>query len=432
MSNSNINLNINHKIKKYKRKLQNPIKTTKRNIYKKKINYYKKLLNKKYIGGAHEINYDIVLQIPKPFDPIKYKLNLDEKIAIKALGYSVMKHNKPLEPVIFERRVPRKYDVVIEILYSGICHSDWHAIKGDSIFPLIPGHEMAGKIISVGDSVTEFKLGDKVGVGPIVDSCRQCGQCKQDHEQYCEYGATWAYDSQERNPGDLEPHGLNITYGGFSNIITVDQNYVLKIPSHIKLDVVAPLLCAGITTYSPLKQMNIGPGYKVGVAGIGGLGHLAIKQAKALEAEVVALTTTEWKLDDSLRIGADSSVLVTSKKQMKKHLNSFDLIIDTIPVVHDSNMYIDLLSNDGTLWILGVFDIEKIDMNLILGENRIIRGSLIGGIEQTQEMLDFCSKHNIVADIEIIPFSYVNETYDRLKNSDVKYRFVIDVSTIYK
>lgn len=372
--------------------------------------------------------YDVPLL--KPHRPSTKKdyfitdINNSNKIVVH--GYGLLKKYKDLEPVIFERRAPYSNDVVIEILYAGVCHSDWHNIIGEweSELPLVPGHEIVGKVVRRGSAVTKFHIGDIVAVGPYVSTCLQCAMCQTNHEQYCENQASWTYNGTDRKPGDIVPTG-EPTYGGFSTFITVNEDFVFGVPKNLPIENSAPLLCAGITTYSPLKQSKIGPGKKVGIAGIGGLGHMAIKLAKAMGAHVVALTTTKWKLKDSRRIGADESVLVTDPKQMEKISESLDLIIDTIPKVHNLNPYLDLLAFNGTLWIVGVFEFLDFDMNSLAGKNRSLKSSIIGGRSEIEELLNFCSKHNIFADVELIDIKNINKTYNKLLKSEVKYRFVI-------
>ena len=406
-----------YKINKYQYKLENTTSQESRALYMNKLNYYQ---NQK--GGFMK---------PKPGISKDYTLEnyLDNPLKIQSIGFGSMILGQPLEPVTFERHSPGPHEVAVKIQYAGVCHSDWHYLVGEweSSFPLIPGHEMAGIIIRIGPRVKRFSIGDRVAVGTYTNSCRKCPRCKDGNEQYCENGATWTYDGFERNIGDVEPTG-DPTYGGFSNIIVANENYVYKIPDNMPLDTTAPLLCAGLTTYSPLRQMNVGNGSCVGIAGIGGLGHIAVKLAKAMGAYVVALTTSKWKLTDAVRLGANDAVLVTNKHEMEKYRSNLDLIISTIPVAHDISPYIDLLRFKGTLWILGaLFPLPEFDTNDLASLNLKLRSSIVGGVEETEEMLDFCSKHHIAADIEIIPIESVNETYDRLKKRDVKYRFVIDV-----
>jgi uncharacterized zinc-type alcohol dehydrogenase-like protein len=382
------------------------------------------------------------LMIPKLANSHKYNLQnyIDNDNKIKAIGYGSFGVKRPFQPVIFERRAPRQYDVVIMIHYASVCHSDWHYITGEwkANFPLITGHEVVGKIIRLGKNAKKFSLGDSVAVGAPINSCRVCRRCRAGEEQYCEKGATYAYNSRERNPGDETPTG-DPTFGGFSNIMVVNQDFVYHVPKNLPLYAVAPLTDAGLTVYAPLKRF-VKPGMKVGVAGIGGLGHMAIKLAKALGAYVVAITTSEWKLDDSIRIGADESVLITDEMitekyllreysdniRLSKYYNFFDLIIDTIPVKHNLDDYLQLLDFNGRLHIVGNFDKTCISLGNLDSYNSI-SGSVIGGIPDMKEMFDLCSDNLIVADIELIPIQYLNKTYERLLKKNVKYRFVVDI-----
>ncbi len=333
----------------------------------------------------------------------------------------------PLEHMTIQRRAVMAHDVEIEIVYSGICHSDLHSARNEwfgTVYPIVPGHEIVGKVTQVGTHVTKYKAGDLVGVGCMVDSCRSCEQCKNDLEQFCEQGNTMTFNSPDVHLGGM-------TYGGYSDSIVVNEDFVLRIPANLDLAATAPLLCAGITTYSPLKHWNVGPGKKVGVVGIGGLGHMAVKIAKAMGAYVVVLTTTAAKTADAKRLGADEVVLTTDAEQMKQHGGSLNFILDAVSAPHDINTYLGLLKVDGVLVLVGapMEPLPVISFNLIMGR-KSFAGSLIGGIAETQEMLDFCGKHNIVADIELITVDQINEAYERLLKSDVRYRFVIDMASL--
>ena len=342
-------------------------------------------------------------------------------------AYAAQSATTPLAPFSFERRDLGKHDVQIEILYCGVCHSDLHTVRGDwgpATYPCVPGHEIVGRVLKVGKDVNRFKEGDKVGVGCMVDSCLTCANCKDNLEQFCEKGATFTYNSPDKHTG-------GITYGGYSESIVVDKEFVLKIPKNLDLAASAPLLCAGITTYSPLRHHNVTKGQKVGVVGLGGLGHVGVKLAKAMGAHVVVFTTSANKVEDALRLGADEVVNSKNADEMQKHLNSFHFILDTVSAKHDINAYLLMLRRDGNLTQVGVPS-EPLLLsvgNLIFGR-RSMSGSLIGGIKETQEMLDFCGKHNVTADIELIPIQNINEAYDRLVKSDVKYRFVIDMASL--
>lgn len=345
---------------------------------------------------------------------------------IPAKGYAALHAKSPLAPFSFERREPRAHDVQIEIQFSGICHSDIHQARdewGGSIFPMVPGHEIAGVVTKVGAKVQKYKVGDQVGVGCFVDSCRECKSCEEGLEQYCEKGMVGTYNGREK---DGTP-----TYGGYSNHIVVDENYVLRIPANIPLDKAAPLLCAGITLYSPLSHWKAGPGKKVAIIGLGGLGHMGVKIAHAMGAEVTVLSHSLKKIEDGKRMGADHFFATSDPKTFEALRGRFDLIINTVSVDLDWNQYLSLLARDGSLVICGVPEKQvPIGAFSLIGGRRSLAGSLIGGIKETQEMLDFCGKHNIACDIELIPITKVNEAYERVVKSDVRYRFVIDMKTL--
>jgi alcohol dehydrogenase (NADP+) len=333
---------------------------------------------------------------------------------MKTNAYAAQNATTPLAPFNIQRRDVGKHDVQIEILYCGVCHSDLHTVRSEwqgTTYPCVPGHEIVGRVVKVGKDVNKFKEGDTVGVGCMVDSCLTCANCKEDLAQFCTVGTIFTYNSPDKHTG-------GITYGGYSESIVVDKAFVLKIPRHLDLAATAPLLCAGITTYSPLRHNNVTKGQKVGVVGLGGLGHVAVKLASN-------------KVEDALRLGADEVVNSMDADEMKKHLNSFDFILDTVSAKHDINAYLLLLGRDGNLTQVGIPP-EPLSLNvgsLVFGR-RSLSGSLIGGIKETQEMLDFCGKHNITADIELIQIQNINEAYDRLVKSDVKYRFVIDMASL--
>lgn len=345
------------------------------------------------------------------------------------LGYAAKSAKKPLEPFSFNRRDPGPHDVAIDIKYCGICHSDIHQARdewGGSIFPMVPGHEISGVVVGVGGSVTKFKPGDRVGVGCFVDSCRTCHNCSKGEEQYCLQGMTGTYNAYERD-------GKTPTYGGYSNHIVVDENYVLRMPENIPLDKGAPLLCAGITLYSPLRHWNCGPGKKVAVVGLGGLGHMGVKIASAMGAEVTVLSQSLKKQSDGLKMGAKHFFATSDESTFKKLAGNFDIIINTVSADIDLNSYLGLLRTNGHMVLVGVPEKPMMihPFPLIMGR-RSLAGSLIGGIKETQEMLDFCGKNHITPDIEVIPFSKVNEAYERVIKSDVRYRFVIDTATLHK
>ncbi|TGK60078.1 NAD(P)-dependent alcohol dehydrogenase [Leptospira wolffii] len=346
-------------------------------------------------------------------------------IPVKSFAAATAK--SPLAPFALERREPKDKDVLIDIRYCGICHSDIHQARdewGGSIFPMVPGHEITGVVSKVGQRVTKFKVGDKVGVGCFVDSCRDCEQCKKGLEQFCEKGMSATYNGREQDK-------KTPTYGGYSSRIVVDENYVLRIPDNLPLDATAPLLCAGITLYSPLVHWKAGPGKKVAIIGLGGLGHMGVKIAHALGAEVTVLSQSNKKEADAKRLGADHFYATSDPKTFVKLRNRFDLIVNTVSMPMDWNQYLGLLNVDGTMVVVGIPENQvPIGAFSLIGGRRSLAGSLIGGIQETQEMLDFCGKHGITSDIELIPIQKVNEAYERVIKSDVRYRFVIDIESL--
>jgi alcohol dehydrogenase (NADP+) len=342
---------------------------------------------------------------------------------IPVVGYAAKKAKGPLASYSFKRREPLDHDIVIDIKYCGICHSDIHQVKdewGGSTFPIVPGHEIAGIVSQVGLKVSHYTVGDRVGVGCFVDSCRRCSPCCKGLEQYCVEGCSLTYNGVERD-------GKTPTQGGYSNKIVVDENYVLRIPDKLPLDRAAPLMCAGITLYSPLKHWKAGPGRKVAIVGFGGLGHMGVKIAHALGAQVTVLSHSLKKLEDAKRMGANHFYATSDPKTFENLKGYFDLIVNTVSVELDLNQYTNLLALDGTMVIVGLPEKEmSINAFSLINARRSIAGSVIGGIMETQEMLDFCNKNNISCDIELIPIQKVNEAYRRVINSDVRYRFVID------
>ncbi|MFA5631954.1 MAG: NAD(P)-dependent alcohol dehydrogenase [Porticoccaceae bacterium] len=347
---------------------------------------------------------------------------------MKVLGYAAQSATEALAPFRFERRAPRPDDVVIEILYCGVCHSDLHQARNDwhnSMYPVVPGHEIIGQVVEVGKNVARFKAGDKVGVGCMVDSCQHCAACAEGLEQYCEAFPTLTYNGVDRH--DQKP-----TYGGYSQRIVVSEKFVLRVPEGLDLAGAAPLLCAGITTWSPLRHWRVGKGSRVAVVGLGGLGHMALKLARSLGAEVTLFTRSRDKEADARRLGADHIVLSTDSDAMAAVNGRFELIIDTVPYAHDLNPYIPTLRHDGTLVLvgyLGELDPVLDSSSLVMGR-KSVAGSLIGGIAETQELLDFCGEHGIVSDIEVIDMKDINAAYERMLKSDVKYRFVIDMASL--
>lgn len=345
----------------------------------------------------------------------------------KIKAYSAKESGADLKPFEIERRALKDTDVKIDILFCGVCHSDLHQVQNDwknSKYPVVPGHEIIGKVLEVGDKVSNFKEGDMVGVGCMVDSCHECSACKDDMEQFCEKGATFTYNSPDKHLGGH-------TFGGYSESVVVDEQFVLTVPGNLKPEAAAPLLCAGITTYSPLAHWGVKEGDKVGVIGLGGLGHMGIKFANAMGAKVVMITTSPGKSEDAEKLGADEVIISKEEDQMKKHRGTFDFLLNTIPVGHDANPYLQLLKRDATMVLVGAVEPLKAvnGSNLIMGRKKMA-GSLIGGIKETQEMLDFCGEHDVVSEIELIKIQDINTAYDRLQKSDVKYRFVIDMKSL--
>ena len=347
----------------------------------------------------------------------------------KTKAYSAAGETSPLASTTIQRRDPTDRDVQIEILFCGICHSDLHAVRNEwsgvmpAVYPIVPGHEIVGRVTKVGSAVKKFKSGDLAAVGCMVDSDQTCPQCKAGFEQYCP-NMTLTYNSPDKHLG-------GVTYGGYSDSIVVDEHFVLRLPPNLNLAGAAPLVCAGITTYSPMRHWGAAKGKKVGVVGLGGLGHMGVKFAHAFGAHVVVFTTSPNKKEDAMRLGADEVVVSRNANEMQKHNNSFDFILDAVSAEHDINAYLSLLGRDGALTLVGVPSkpLSVAPFSLIMGRHSL-SGSAIGGIAETQEMLDFCAQHNITADVEVIPIQKVNEAYERLLKSDVKYRFSIDMASL--
>lgn len=346
---------------------------------------------------------------------------------MKTVGYAAHDSEKPLEPYHFERRALRDEDVSIEILYCGVCHSDLHTAENDwgwTQYPVVPGHEIVGRVLEVGSGVTKYKVGDNVAVGCMVDSCLSCDQCHHGEEQFCREGMVGTYSGQDRISGEL-------TQGGYSKHIVVREEFVLSVPEGLDLAICAPILCAGITTYSPLRTWNVGPGSRVGVIGLGGLGHMAIKIAAAMGAHVTAISRSDKKKQQVLSYGAKDLLVSSDEAAMQAHANQFDVIINTIPVKHDFTPYIPLLDIDGTQVLVGqVGELEETNSVPLLMGRRRVAGSLIGGIAQTQEILDFCALHNILPEVEMIKMEEINDAFDKLKQGDMASRFVIDMSSL--
>ncbi len=350
--------------------------------------------------------------------------------SLKTKAYAAASAKSPLAPASIPRRSPRPQDVQIEILYCGVCHSDLHQVRDEwrsvapTVYPCVPGHEIVGRVVKAGSAVKKFKEGDIAAVGCMVGSCGVCSSCREGLEQYCERFPVFTYNGEDKILG-------GVTYGGYSESIVVDEAFVLRVPERLDLAATAPLLCAGITTYSPMRHWKVGKGQKLGVVGLGGLGHMAVKFGKALGADVVLFTTSPGKTADALRLGAHEVVVSKNEAEMAKHLGSFDFILDTVSAHHDLNAYLNLLKRDGTLTLVGAPPTpEPVSAFALIMRRRQLVGSAIGGIRETQEMLDFCAEHGIVSDIELIPIQQINEAYERLLKSDVKYRFVIDMKSL--
>ena len=342
-------------------------------------------------------------------------------------AYSAQSGTSPLAQSTIERRTPKPHDVQIDILFCGVCHSDLHTVRnewGGTKYPVVPGHEIVGRVSAIGDHVTKFKVGDLAGVGCMVDSCRECDNCKEGLEQYCLNGMVGTYNGQERD-------GSGITYGGYSKQILAHEDFVLHISDKQPLEGIAPLLCAGITTYSPLRHWKVGKGDKVGVVGLGGLGHMGVKLAASMGAEVTMLSHSPSKAADAKRLGAHKFVLTSDEAQTKSVSKYFDFILDTVSAEHDYNIYLEMLNTNGVMVCVGAPPVpSNVNAFNLIGGRRSLAGSLIGGLPETQEMLDYCADHNIVSDVEVINISEINEAYERMLKGDVKYRFVIDMASL--
>ena len=348
----------------------------------------------------------------------------------EARAYAASSASSGLAPATIRRRAPRPQDVQIEVLFCGVCHSDLHQVRNEwqgtipTVYPCVPGHEIVGRVAKAGSAVRKFKEGDLAAVGCLVDSCRTCSACREGQEQFCEGPATFTYNAPDTHLG-------GVTHGGYSDSLVVDEAFALRVSDRLDPAGAAPLLCAGITTYSPLRHWDVRKGQKVGVVGLGGLGHMAVKLASAFGARVVVFTTSPGKAEDAVRLGAHDVVVSRNTAEMQKQLGSFDFILDTVSAVHDVNVYLDLLKRDGTLTLVGAPETPlPVGVFSLLFRRRQLAGSLIGGLRETQEMLDFCAEHGITADVEVIPIQTINEAHDRLAKSDVKYRFVVDMASL--
>jgi uncharacterized zinc-type alcohol dehydrogenase-like protein len=344
----------------------------------------------------------------------------------KTQAYAALSPKSALAPFTIERREPGSRDVLIDIIYCGVCHSDIHQARGEwpgSIFPMVPGHEIVGRVTGVGAAVKKYRAGDTVGVGCLVDSCRECASCRAGEEQYCERGWSLTYNGYEQD-------GKTPTYGGYSTRVTVDEAYVVKIPQRMPLERAAPLLCAGITTYSPLRHWKVAAGQEVGVVGLGGLGHMGVKLAKAMGAKVAVISHSPEKREDALGLGADDFIATREVKAFEQNARRFDFILDTVSAAHDYNAYLNMLKRDATMVLVGLPAPSPLDATPLVMERRRLAGSAIGGLGETQEMLDFCAARGVVADIEMIAIQQINEAYERMIKGDVRYRFVIDNASL--
>jgi len=347
-------------------------------------------------------------------------------MSLPTSAYAVQTEKGTLAPWTFDRREPGAKDVLIEILFCGVCHTDIHFVDNDwgmSNYPMVPGHEIVGVVTRVGSGVSKWKAGDRVGVGCMVDSCRTCAPCQAGDEQYCEKGSNFTYNTPE-------PSGVGHTYGGYSTQIVVDQDFVVSIPDALPMDAAAPLLCAGITTYSPLRHFGVKPGMKVGIIGLGGLGHMGVKLAKAMGAHVTVVSHSDKKREDALKMGADDFLATHDPAAFEANAGRFDFLLDTVSAEHDLNAYLGMLKLDGRMVLVGLPNPTPVAAFPLIFKRRSLSGSLIGGIRETQEMLDFCAEHGITCDIEVIPMSMINEAYQRMLKSDVRYRFVIDLASL--
>ncbi len=342
-------------------------------------------------------------------------------------GYAALDAKSSLAPYNFSRREPGPTEIAVEILYCGVCHSDLHMVRnewGIAIYPMVPGHEIVGRVVAVGNSSKKFRLGELAAIGVIIDSCRHCAPCNRGEEHFCAEGPTLTYAAKDRVDG-------SITMGGYSNNHVVDERFAHTVPANLDLAAVAPLLCAGITTYSPLRHWNVGPGKKVGIVGLGGLGHMGLKFAHSFGAHTVQLTTSLKKRDDAIELGADEVVLSTDEAAMKKHAGTFDFILDTASAPHALEPYLSLLKQDGTITLVGLPEKPpSVSVFSLITKRASIAGSMIGGMPETQEMLDYCGRNNITAEVEVIPIQKINEAFVRMLKQDVKYRFVIDMSSL--
>ena len=375
----------------------------------------------------------IELRRPAPIQGSIQQLDVNTN-PIEAIGYGNLRKEYPVEPMSFQRRAPLPEDVVIEIMYCGVCHSDWHVYRDEwknTKYPIITGHEIIGRVVKVGNAVTKFRVGDLAALGPNLDSCKQCDQCNAGFEQYCLNDVTETYNMPERLPGEIKPTGP-VTQGGYSNVIVANQRYVLNVPANSDLAKLAPILCAGATMYTPLKYCGLPAGSRIGIAGFGGLGNIGAKLTKSMGYELIVLTTTPAKLQDAINLGADQALVATDLTVMDAYRQTFDMIICTIPFRHDINMYNELLKPHGIMWIVGAMIPMTVDFDIVNRKGRIVRGSSTAGIPDTQECINYCVQNNIYPDIELISIADINATHERIVNKEVRYRYVVDMGTIYQ
>ncbi|CAH6419802.1 Alcohol dehydrogenase [uncultured virus] len=373
------------------------------------------------------------LKKPSPFQGPVSPVNVNTN-PIEAIGYGNLRKEYPLERMLFQRRAPLPEDIIIEILYCGVCHSDWHVNRDEwrnSKFPIITGHEIVGRVVKIGNKVIKFKVGDLAALGPNYDSCKQCDQCAVGFEQYCKNDVTETYNMPERLPGEIKATG-QVIQGGYSNVIVVNQRYALNVPPQANLPKLAPVLCAGAIMYTPLKYCGLPSGARIGIAGFGGLGNIGLKLAKAMGYEVIVLTTSPAKLQDAITLGADQALVATDLTVMDAYRLTFDMIICTIPFRHEINMYIDLLKPQGIMWVVGAMLGMTVDFDTVNRKGRIVKGSSTAGIPDTQECINLCVQNNIYPDIQLISISDLNSTHERIVNKEVRYRYVVDMSTIYQ
>lgn len=435
--------NIDYKLKKYQEKIDSTKNESKKQTYSLKLNQYKNMKGGELKQGDINPNNSVsetsivkigsrteILRIPTPINPVQYHPQMNQQNnSFNVFGYGAINKYSKLIPVEFDRRQPREKDVVFEIKFCGVCHSDWHVILDEwknSKYPIVTGHEMTGIVTQVGSGVTRFKVGEKVALSPLYNSCRHCENCNAGYEQYCKNDTTETYNMYDRLPGELKQRGP-VTQGGYSNVMVADEYYVFKLPENLPMDRAAPLLCAGTTVYSTILINRMQPGQTLGIVGIGGLGHLLIKIAKAMGIRVIAITTTEWKLGAAKELGADDSVLSKDLEKLEKMKGTLDFIVDTIPFRHDINKNLELLKLFGIYTIVGCFFDIDTDGNEMIREGKVIRGSNIGSIASTTQFLDFCSKHNILPETQTITLDQVNGTRDKLVKSEARFRYVIDI-----